>query len=88
MQLTFCIGLSKPILLHIETYGTNSISNEKIFNAVLKTFNFDLYNIVKTLDLKKPIYHLTSVFGHFGKGNLPWERLDKVGILKRISRSE
>ena len=88
VQLTFCIGLSKPILLHIETYGTNSISNEKIFNAVLKTFNFDLYNIVKTLDLKKPIYHLTSVFGHFGKGNLPWERLDKVGILKRISRSE
>jgi S-adenosylmethionine synthetase len=40
------------------------------------------------LDLKKPIYHLTSVFGHFGKENLPWEKLDKVDILKRISKSE
>lgn len=88
VQLTFCIGLSKPISLYIETYGTNLVPNEKIFNAVTKTFNFDLYNIVETLGLKKPIYHLTSVFGHFGKENLPWEKLDKVGILKKIVRSE
>ncbi|MBQ4208900.1 methionine adenosyltransferase, partial [bacterium] len=49
VQLTFCIGLSKPISLYIETYGTNLVPNEKIFNAVTKTFNFDLYNIVETL---------------------------------------
>lgn len=88
VQLTFCIGLSKPILLDIETYGTNLISTKKIFDAVIKTFNFDLYNIVETLDLKKPIYHLTSVFGHFGKKNLPWEKLDKVNILKKNCKSE
>ena len=71
-----------------EEIDNNFVSNEKIFNAVTKTFNFDLYNIVETLNLKKPIYHLTSVFGHFGKKNLPWEKLDKVNILKKNCKSE
>jgi len=84
IQVSYAIGVSKPISIYINTYNTNKISEEKILEIINKVFNFEPSNIIKELDLQKPIYHLTTCFGHFGKNNLPWERLDKVEIIKSL----
>jgi len=84
IQVSYAIGISKPISININTFGTNTISEEKIIEIISKIFNFEPNNIVEELNLKKTIYHLTTCFGHFGKDNLPWERLDKVDIIKSL----
>ena len=84
IQVSYAIGISKPISININTFGTNKISEEKILNIINKVFNFEPHNIIEELDLKKPIYHLTTSYGHFGKDNLPWEKLDKVAIIKSL----
>lgn len=83
VQLAYCIGEPKPLAIKIDTFGTNKYPINKINRAVLKTFDFDLYNIIKNLKLRQPIYYKTSVFGHFGKNDLPWEKVDKVKDLRR-----
>lgn len=82
VQLSFCIGKPTPTSIAINTFNTCKVSEDKIKKAVIKSFNFDLANIIKSLNLTKPIFSQTSVFGHFGKNNLPWEKTDKVKILK------
>ena len=83
LQVSYAIGVSKPVSLFINTYETNKISEDKILDIIDKVFDFTPSNIIKELNLKKPIYHLTTCFGHMRKENLPWERLDKVeSILK------
>ena len=78
IQVSYAIGVSKPVSLYINTFNTNKISEDKILEIINKVFNFEPSNIIKELDLRKPIYHLTTCFGHFGKDGLPWEKLDKV----------
>ncbi|MCQ3914358.1 MAG: methionine adenosyltransferase [Mycoplasmoidaceae bacterium] len=70
VRLAYCIGESKPISMYIDCFDTNKVAINKIYSAVEKTFNFDLYNIIKSLNLQKPIYRQTSVYGHFGKTGL------------------
>lgn len=84
IQVSYAIGVSKPVSLYINTYNTNKIPEEKILNIINKVFNFEPSNIIKELDLRKPIYHLTTCFGHFGKKELSWEKLDKVDIIKSL----
>jgi S-adenosylmethionine synthetase len=67
IQLAFAIGESKPVAMHVETFNTNKYSVAKINHAINKTFDMNLSNVVKVLDLDKPIYKKTSVFGHFGR---------------------
>ena len=83
VQLSFCIGEPKPLNICINCFNTNKVAMEKIYKAVKMSFNFDLYNIIKQLGLQKPIYFQTSVFGHCSKNNLPWEKIDKVKILRK-----
>lgn len=83
VRLCYCIGEPKPISMYIDCFGTNKVAINKIYRAVEKTFNFDLYNIIKSLKLQRPIYSQTSVYGHFGKNGLSWEKLDKVKALRR-----
>ncbi|XQP55750.1 MAG: methionine adenosyltransferase [Mycoplasmoidaceae bacterium] len=83
VRLDYCIGEPKPIGIYIDCFGTNKVSINKIYKAVEKTFDFDLYNIIKSLKLQSPIYKQTSVYGHFGKSGLSWEKLDKVSALRR-----
>ena len=78
IQVSYAIGVSKPVSLCINTFTTNKIPEEKILTIIDKVFDFTPKNIIEELDLRTPIYHLTTCFGHFGKDNLPWERLDKV----------
>ncbi|MDO4962642.1 MAG: methionine adenosyltransferase [bacterium] len=84
IQVSYAIGMSKPLSIYINTFETNKIAEDKILNIINKVFNFEPSNIIKELDLKKPIYHLTTGFGHFGKNGLPWEVLDKVEIIKSL----
>lgn len=84
LQVSYAIGMSKPVSLYINTYNTNKIPEDKILEIINKVFNFEPQNIINELELSKPIYHLTTCFGHFGKSNLPWEKLDKVEIIKSL----
>ena len=84
IQVSYAIGISKPISFYINTFNTNKIPEDEILEIINKVFNFKPSNIINELDLRKPIYHLTTCFGHFGKKELPWERLDKVNIIKSL----
>ena len=75
VQIAFGIGLPKPIALNIETFGTEKISLEEIYEYVENNFDFSLANIIKELDLLKPIYKQTACFGHFGRDEFPWEKI-------------
>lgn len=83
VELAFAIGEPKPISFRIETFQTEKYDLKKIYEAVAKVFNMDLASIVKQLQLDKPIYSKTSVFGHFGNDekNLPWEQINMVKAL-------
>ena len=75
IQVSYAIGVAKPISIYVETFGTNTIPEEDIANKVYKIFDLTPRGIIKFLDLKKPIYKLTTNYGHFGKENLPWEKI-------------
>ena len=84
IQVAYAIGVSKPVSIYINTFNTNKILEDKILEIINKVFNFEPSNIINELDLRKPIYHLTTCFGHFGKKELSWEKLDKVNIIKSL----
>ena len=78
--VSYTIGGSNPISINIETYNTNKVSLEEIYNFVNKNFNFSVDNILKELNLKNPIYYQTASYGHFGRTDiiLPWEQIKKI----------
>ena len=78
IQVSYAIGISKPVSLCINTFNTNKTNDDKILKIIDEVFDFTPSNIIKELGLRNPIYHLTTCYGHIGKDNLPWERLDKV----------
>jgi S-adenosylmethionine synthetase len=85
LQVSYAIGVAKPISLMVETYGTGKVSDEKILELVNKHFDLRPAGIIKQLNLRQPIYRQTAAFGHFGRTDvdLPWERTDKADILRR-----
>lgn len=74
--VAYAIGKEQPIKIDIETFNTNKVQIEKIKEFIDKNFNFSVDNIIKELDLKKPIYYNTAAYGHFGRTDikLPWEK--------------
>lgn len=84
IQVSYAIGVSKPVSLYINTFGTNKISEDKIIKIINKVFDFSPSNIIRELNLLNPIYSKTTCFGHFGKKGLPWEKLDKVELIKEL----
>ena len=84
LQVAYAIGISKPVSIYINTFNTNKISEDKILDIINKVFNFEPSNIINELNLKEPIYNLTTCFGHFGKDNLPWEKIDKVDLINSL----
>ncbi len=84
VQLAYAIGVAEPVSLRIDTRGTGTISDSEIAERVTKVFDLTPGGIIKTLDLRRPIYQQTAAYGHFGRNDLalPWERLDKVDALK------
>ncbi len=85
LQVAYTIGKAHPLSLSIETFGTGKVSDETILNLVNKHFDFRPEAIIKTLDLRRPIYRQTAAYGHFGREDLdlPWEKTDKAGILRK-----
>ena len=75
IQISYAIGVAKPISVFVDTFGTNKIDEERILKIIYKNFNMTPDGIMRTLDLKKPIYRMTTNYGHFGKENLNWEKV-------------
>jgi S-adenosylmethionine synthetase len=82
LQVAYAIGYPNPTSIHIETFDTGKVSDEHIIRAVKEVFNFKPAAIIAQLDLLRPIYRQSTNYGHFGKADLPWERLDKVEALQ------
>ena len=85
VQLAYAIGVSKPVSLYVNTFGTNKISENQIEELVKKNFDMTPYGIISQLDLKRPIYQKTSSYGHFGRNEpeFTWEKTDKAEALKQ-----
>jgi len=85
IQFAYAIGHPQPLSVHVDTFGTGSVSDAKILGAVKKVFSFKPADIVKQLNLLRPIYSKSTNYGHFGKSDkeLTWEATDKVAALKK-----
>ena len=82
IQLAYAIGVAEPVSIRIETFGTSCISDEELAEIVEREFSLSPSGIIEMLKLKQPIYHRTSVYGHFGNDlKLPWEQMDRVCLL-------
>lgn len=81
IQISYCIGMAKPLNIYVDTFGTEKILKEKIVES-LKVFDLTPSGIINSLNLKRPIYKRTASFGHFGNSEYPWEQLDMVDKLK------
>ena len=88
IQLSYAIGVAKPTSIMIETFNTGKLDNDELIKIIQEHFDLTPTGIIKMLELRKPIYKQTAVYGHFGRNdlNLSWERLDKVDILKEYIR--
>ena len=87
--VAYAIGVAKPVSIFVDSYGTGVVSDDKLAALVGKCFDLRPAAIIRTLDLKRPIYAQTAAYGHFGRNDLdlPWERLDRVEVLKEAARS-
>jgi S-adenosylmethionine synthetase len=88
VQFAYAIGHPLPVSVHIDTFGTGIISDDKILNAVLQVFSFKPADIVKQLNLLRPIYGKSTNYGHFGKSDadLTWESTSKAEALKKAAK--
>ena len=82
VQLAYAIGVPYPVSIFVDTFGTEKVEASKISAAVNKVFDCTPAGIVKTLNLKQPIYQKTASYGHCGRAEFPWEKTDKVEELK------
>ena len=83
VQISYAIGVSKPISLNIDTFGTGKIPDDKIAEIVQKHVNLSPKGIITHLNLKRPIYQKTAAYGHFGRDEFPWEKTDVADKLRK-----
>ena len=83
LEVAYAIGVARPVSLFVNTKGTGKLSDEKIADIISKEFDMRPYSIIKTLDLRRPIYEATAAYGHFGRPEFPWEKLDRADDLKK-----
>ena len=84
IELSYAIGVARPMAILVDTFGTGRIPDEKIAEIITEEFDLRPDGIIRMLDLRRPIYRQTSAYGHFGRSDLdlPWERLDRVDHLR------
>ena len=84
VELAYAIGVSKPLSIMVDTFGTAHVAEDKIVEAVEKTFDLRPGAIIRDLDLRRPIYEKTAAYGHFGREDpdFTWEKTDRVEELK------
>ena len=85
IQLSYAIGVASPTSIRIDTFGTGKLSEDKLVDIIRENFDLRPAGIIQMLDLRRPIYKATAAYGHFGRNDLdlPWEKLDKVNLLKK-----
>lgn len=85
IQLSYAIGVAKPISICIDTFNTSKYTEKELIDIVNANFDLTPKGIISTLNLRRPIYRQTATYGHFGRNDLdlPWEKLDKVETLKK-----
>jgi S-adenosylmethionine synthetase len=100
VQVAYAIGVAEPVSVRVDTFGTNTVPEARILEAVLANFDLTPKGIAQALDLRKPIYSATSAYGHFGrtpqkigKGKtagttFTWERTDRASALRKSARAE
>lgn len=86
IQLAYAIGVPFPISVMVDTFGTGTVDETAITEAVKSVFDLTPAGIIQTLDLRRPIYQATAAYGHFGRDNFPWEKTDKTDALKKALR--
>ena len=84
LQLAYAIGVAHPVSVRIETFGTGTVSDEQLSEAVSRVFDLRPAAIIRDLDLRRPIYRQTAAYGHFGRTDidLPWEQTNMINALK------
>ena len=82
IQLSYAIGVAEPTSIMIETFGTGKVANELLVNLVREFFDLRPYGLIKVLDLIQPIYRQTAAYGHFGREQFPWEKIDRAAELR------
>ncbi len=88
VQLAYGIGVAEPVSVNVNSFGTGSISDQELTNLVKKVFNLTPSGIIQSLNLKSPIYKDLGSYGHFGREGFPWEKIDKIEILKNEVKLE
>ena len=85
IQLSYAIGVAQPTSIMVDTFGTGKVKDDELVNIIRENFDLRPAGIIKMLDLRRPIYKQTAAYGHFGRNDLslPWERVDKVDVLKK-----
>ncbi len=85
IQLSYAIGVAHPTSIMVDTFGTGKLGNDKLVEIIRENFDLRPAGIIKMLDLRRPIYKQTAAYGHFGRNDLdlPWEKLDRVDVLKK-----
>lgn len=87
VQLAYAIGIAEPVSIYVNTYGTGKLSDTRLAQIVGELFDCTPAGIIKRLDLKKPVFSRTAVYGHFGRDEFTWEQLDYVDKLKVLAES-
>lgn len=87
IQVSYAIGVARPLSVNVETFGTGKIPDERIAQLVLEHFDLRPGAIIRDLDLRRPIYRKTAAYGHFGRDDIefPWERTDRADALRRAA---
>jgi S-adenosylmethionine synthetase len=84
VQVAYAIGVAEPVSLYVTTFGTGKVAEDRIEKVLPQIFDFRPAEIIKALDLRRPVYQATATFGHFGRDQFTWERTDRAADLKRL----
>ena len=82
LEVAYAIGVARPVSVFVDSHGTGKLSDERLAEIVVEEFDLRPFAIIEKLGLRRPIYEQTSVYGHFGKENLPWEKTDRADDLR------
>ncbi|MEA3337507.1 MAG: methionine adenosyltransferase [Chloroflexota bacterium] len=87
LQISYAIGVARPLSVSVETFGTGNISDQRIIELIHENFDMRPAAIIRDLDLRRPIFRATAAYGHFGRTDIdaPWERTDKADVLRKAA---
>ena len=83
VQIAYAIGKAEPVSFYLNTFGTGIVSDDKLCEICKKVFKMTPRDIIEQFKLQRPIYEKTAAYGHFGRKDFPWEKLDKVSQIKK-----